>query len=64
MFFFFVNIGDGNWRQAEACIVLLAGAVAVNALAQGGLRQFTVLNVLQSHRHHRTDIVSLPSDFF
>jgi len=36
--FFF---GDGNWRQAEACIVLLAGAFEVNALAQGALRQFT-----------------------
>jgi len=34
MFFFF-------WRQAEAWNVLLAGAVEVNALAQGALRQFT-----------------------
>ena len=31
--FFFVNFGDGNWRQAETWIVLLAGAVEVNALA-------------------------------
>ena len=30
IFFFF---GDGNWRQAEAWIVLLAGAVEMNALA-------------------------------
>jgi len=33
--------GDSNWRQAEAWNVLLAGAVEVNALAQGALRQFT-----------------------
>jgi len=39
--FFFVNFGDGNWRQAEALIVLLAGSVEMNALAQGALRQFT-----------------------
>jgi len=38
-FFFFY--GDGNWRQAEAWNVLLAGAVEVNVLAQGALRQFT-----------------------
>jgi len=38
---FFVNFGDGNWRQAKALIVLLAGAIEVNALAQGALRQFT-----------------------
>jgi len=39
---FFVNFGDGNWRQAEAWIVLLGGTVVVvNALAQGALRQFT-----------------------
>jgi len=38
---FFINLGDGNWRQAEAWIVLLAGAVEVNALVQGALRQFT-----------------------
>jgi len=31
---FFVNFGDSNWRQAEAWIVLLAGAVEVNALAK------------------------------
>jgi len=36
-----VFFGDGNLRQAEAWIVLLAGAVEVNALAQGTLRQFT-----------------------
>jgi len=35
-----VNFGDGNWRQAEAWIVLLAWVVEVNALAQWGLRQF------------------------
>jgi len=35
------NFGDGNWRQAEARIVLLAGAVEVNALPQGVLHQFT-----------------------
>ena len=40
-FFFFVNFGDGNWRQAEAWNVLLAGAAEVNALALGALRQFT-----------------------
>ena len=28
-----VNFGDGNWRQAETWIVLLAGAVEVNALS-------------------------------
>jgi len=39
--FLFVNFGDGNWRQAEAWIVLLPGAVEVNVLAQGALRQFT-----------------------
>ena len=38
---FFVNFGDGNWRQGEAWIVLLAGAIEVNALAQEALRQFT-----------------------
>jgi len=38
---FFCNFGYGNWRQAEAWIVLHAGAVEVNALAQGALRQFT-----------------------
>ena len=38
---FFVDFGDGNWRQAEAWIVLLARAVEVNALAQGALRRFT-----------------------
>jgi len=38
---FFVNFGDGNWRQAETWTVLLAGAVEVNAHAQGALRQFT-----------------------
>jgi len=38
---FFLIFGDGNWRQAEAWIVLLAGAVEVNALAQGPLRRFT-----------------------
>ena len=37
--FLFFNFGDGNWRQAEAWIMLLAGAVEVNALAQGALRQ-------------------------
>ena len=30
---------DGNWRQAEAWIVLLAGVVEVNTFAQGALRQ-------------------------
>jgi len=39
--FFFVNFGDGNWRQAEAWIVLLVGTVEVSALAYGALRQFT-----------------------
>ena len=38
---FFVNFGDGNWRQAKAWIVLLARAGEVNALAQGVLQQFT-----------------------
>jgi len=38
---FFYNFGDDNWRQVEAWIVLLAGAIEVNALAQGALRQFT-----------------------
>ena len=32
MSFVFGNFGDGNWRQAEAWIVLLAGAVEVNAI--------------------------------
>ena len=41
IFFLLVNFGDGNSRQAEAWIVLLAGAIEVNALAQGTLRQFT-----------------------
>ena len=40
--YFFVNFGNGSWRQAEAWIVLLAGAVEVNALAQGAARQFTL----------------------
>jgi len=35
----FVNFGDGYQWQAEAWIVLLAGAVEVNGLAQGVLRQ-------------------------
>ena len=30
-----VNFGDGNWRQVEAWIVLLVGAVEVNAVVQG-----------------------------
>jgi len=38
---FFINFGHGNLRQAEAWIALLAGAVEVNALIQGSLRQFT-----------------------
>jgi len=37
----FLILGDGNWRQTEAWIVRLAGAVEVNTLAQGALRQFT-----------------------
>jgi len=37
---FFYNFDDSYWRQAEAWIVLLAGVVEVNALAQGALRQF------------------------
>jgi len=41
VFLFFVNFGDGNWRQAEACIVFLSGEVEVNALAQEAVRQFT-----------------------
>ena len=40
-FVVFLIFGDSNWRQAEAWNVLLAGAVEVNALAQGALRQFT-----------------------
>ena len=27
LFIFFLILGDGNWRQAEASIVLLAGPV-------------------------------------
>ena len=38
---YFINFDDGIWRQAEAWIVFLAGAIDVNALAQGALRQFT-----------------------
>ena len=37
----FLLIFGHNWRQAEAWIVLLAGADEVNALAQGALRRFT-----------------------
>jgi len=37
---FFLRFGDGSWRQAEVCIVFLAGAVEVNALAQRALQQF------------------------
>jgi len=37
---FFVNFGDSNWQQTEACIVLLAVTVDVNALDQGVLQQF------------------------
>ena len=40
MFLYFIS-GDGNWRKAEAWNLLLAGAVEVNALVQGALRQFT-----------------------
>jgi len=40
LFFCFI-FGDSNWRQAEAGIVLLAGAVEVNALVQEAVRQFT-----------------------
>ena len=40
-FNFCLSFGDGNWVQAEAWIELLAGAVEVNALAQGAIRQFT-----------------------
>jgi len=39
IFFFFVNFGDSNWWRAQAWIVLLAGAIEVNALAQGALQQ-------------------------
>jgi len=38
---YFLNFGDGNWRQAEASIVLIAGEVDMNAFAQGALLQFT-----------------------
>jgi len=41
LLFVFVNFGDGSWWQAEAWIVLLTGAVEVNALVQGALRRFT-----------------------
>jgi len=37
----FLNFGDDNWRQAEAWILLFAGAVEMNALAQAALRRFT-----------------------
>jgi len=39
--FLFYFFGGGNWRQAEAWIVILARAAEVNAHAQGALRQFT-----------------------
>jgi len=32
MYLLLLIFDDGNWRQAEASIVLLAGAVEVNAL--------------------------------
>jgi len=32
------DIFNNNWRQAEVRILLLAGAIAANALAQGALR--------------------------
>ena len=38
---FLFILGDSNWRQAEAWALLLAGAIEVNALAQGALRRFT-----------------------
>ena len=39
--FFVVDFGDGSWRHTEAWIVLLAGVVKVNTLAQEALRQVT-----------------------
>ena len=41
MYFLLLIFDDGNWWQAEASIVLLAGAVEVNSPAQGTLRRFT-----------------------
>ena len=35
------DLFNGNWRQAEVWMMLFAGAVAVNTLAQGALRQVT-----------------------
>jgi len=39
-FFWFFNLDDGNWRQVQAWILLLAEAAEVNALAQEALRGF------------------------
>jgi len=36
---------DSNWRQVEAKNSILAGAVELNALAQGALRLFTQWHV-------------------
>jgi len=64
---FFYNFDDSNWRQAEAWIVLLAGAVQVNALAQGTLRQFTQWLWIEHPtfwlrgRHFTTELLPPPS---
>jgi len=39
--YYVYNFDDGNWREAKARNLLLAGAVEVNPLAYGALRQFT-----------------------
>jgi len=33
------DLFNGNWRKAETCMMLFAGAVEVNAPAQGAQRQ-------------------------
>ena len=44
-YFLKFDFADSNWRQAEAWIVLPAGAVEVNALAHGALRRVTLWRV-------------------
>jgi len=37
---FYIILGDGNWQQAEACILLLFASFEVNTFAQEALRRF------------------------
>ena len=58
---FFFNFSDGNWQQAETWVVLLAGAVEVNALAKeyyGNSLSDRGSNTQPSRRLHHWAIVT------